>query len=83
MFDIYTYIDFLDFYYNFCFTRFFIAYQTDLLCKMFSPSFTLQLKHNITPGTAAVGKYDGTHPCLTCGTSAAKVGKYLMALFIH
>ncbi|KAF0683990.1 Aste57867_24071 [Aphanomyces stellatus] len=37
------------------------------------PSFKLHLHHAILPRLAKVGKYDGTHPSLTCGTSSGKV----------
>ena len=40
---------------------------------MFAPIFTLKLKHKIHPRTVTVGKYDGLHPCLSCGTTASKV----------
>jgi Bardet-Biedl syndrome 2 protein len=40
------------------------------------PSFTLKLDDGILPGLVVVGKYDGTHPCLTAATSGGKV-------FIH
>ena len=40
---------------------------------MFAPIFSLKLKHKIHPRTVTVGRYDGLHPCLTCGTTASKV----------
>ncbi|KAK3738831.1 hypothetical protein QZH41_011043 [Actinostola sp. cb2023] len=40
---------------------------------MLVPIFTLKLGHKIHPRTAAVGKYDGIHPCLTGATTAGKV----------
>uniref|UniRef100_A0A670IPE6 Bardet-Biedl syndrome 2 protein homolog n=1 Tax=Podarcis muralis TaxID=64176 RepID=A0A670IPE6_PODMU len=43
---------------------------------MLVPVFTLKLNHKILPRMVAVGKYDGTHPCLTAATQAGKV-------FIH
>ncbi|XP_075432991.1 BBSome complex member BBS2 isoform X2 [Ascaphus truei] len=43
---------------------------------MLVPIFTLKLNHKINPRMVAVGKYDGTHPCLTAATQAGKV-------FIH
>ncbi|PFX14212.1 Bardet-Biedl syndrome 2 protein homolog [Stylophora pistillata] len=43
---------------------------------MLVPIFTLKLGHKIHPRTAALGRYDGRHPCLTAGTTAGKV-------FIH
>ncbi|XP_067905808.1 Bardet-Biedl syndrome 2 protein homolog isoform X2 [Heterodontus francisci] len=43
---------------------------------MLVPVFTLKLNHRINPGMVTVGKYDGTHPCLTAATQAGKV-------FIH
>ncbi|EDO39492.1 predicted protein [Nematostella vectensis] len=43
---------------------------------MLVPIFTLKLNHKIHPRTAALGRYDGQHPCLTGATTAGKV-------FIH
>lgn len=43
---------------------------------MLVPIFTLKLNHKINPRMLTVGKYDGTHPCLTAATQAGKV-------FIH
>ncbi|XP_061450545.1 Bardet-Biedl syndrome 2 protein isoform X2 [Rhineura floridana] len=43
---------------------------------MLVPVFTLKLNHKILPRMVAVGKYDGSHPCLTAATQAGKV-------FIH
>ncbi|XP_069822061.1 BBSome complex member BBS2 isoform X2 [Dendropsophus ebraccatus] len=43
---------------------------------MLVPIFTLKLNHKINPRMVTVGKYDGTHPCLTAATQAGKV-------FIH
>ncbi|XP_060041501.1 Bardet-Biedl syndrome 2 protein [Erinaceus europaeus] len=43
---------------------------------MLLPVFTLKLRHKIIPRMVAVGRYDGTHPCLTAATQAGKV-------FIH
>uniref|UniRef100_H2YY40 Bardet-Biedl syndrome 2 protein homolog n=1 Tax=Ciona savignyi TaxID=51511 RepID=H2YY40_CIOSA len=40
---------------------------------MLVPIFTLKIKHKIHPRMVTVGKYDGLHPCLTCGTTASKV----------
>lgn len=42
---------------------------------MLVPIFTLKLSHKIHARTAALGKYDGRHPCLTAGTTAGKVGQ--------
>lgn len=41
--------------------------------KLVRPVFTLELNHKIVPGLVAIGKYDGTHPCLTAATTADKV----------
>lgn len=41
--------------------------------KLIRPVFTLELNHKIIPGLIAIGKYDGTHPCLTAATTADKV----------
>ncbi|XP_065423035.1 Bardet-Biedl syndrome 2 protein isoform X2 [Chrysemys picta bellii] len=43
---------------------------------MLVPVFTLKLNHRILPRMVALGKYDGTHPCLAAATQAGKV-------FIH
>ena len=41
---------------------------------MLVPIFTLKLSHKIHARTAALGRFDGKHPCLTAGTTAGKVG---------
>ncbi|KAM4767047.1 BBSome complex member BBS2 isoform 2-T2 [Cyanocitta cristata] len=43
---------------------------------MLVPVFTLKLNHKILPRMVALGRYDGTHPCLAAATQAGKV-------FIH
>ncbi|XP_061863097.1 Bardet-Biedl syndrome 2 protein isoform X2 [Colius striatus] len=43
---------------------------------MLVPVFTLKLNHKILPRTVALGRFDGTHPCLAAATQAGKV-------FIH
>ena len=40
---------------------------------MLQPVFTLKLRHKISPRMVAVGRYDGTHPCLAAATQAGKV----------
>ena len=40
---------------------------------MLVPIFTLKLNHKIHARTAALGRFDGKHPCLTAGTTAGKV----------
>ena len=40
---------------------------------MLVPIFTLKLNHKIHARTAALGRYDGRHPCLTGATTAGKV----------
>ena len=40
---------------------------------MLLPVFTLKLRHKINPRMVAVGRYDGTHPCLAAATQAGKV----------
>uniref|UniRef100_A0A5F5PNG2 Bardet-Biedl syndrome 2 protein homolog n=1 Tax=Equus caballus TaxID=9796 RepID=A0A5F5PNG2_HORSE len=40
---------------------------------MLLPVFTLKLRHKISPRMVAVGRYDGTHPCLAAATQAGKV----------
>ncbi|XP_066249120.1 Bardet-Biedl syndrome 2 protein-like [Euwallacea similis] len=41
--------------------------------KHIRPVFTLELGHKILPGLVTIGKYDGTHPCLTAATNTDKV----------
>lgn len=41
------------------------------------PVFTLELNYKIIPGLVTIGKYDGTHSCITAATSTDKV------IFIH
>ncbi|CAG9764410.1 unnamed protein product [Ceutorhynchus assimilis] len=41
--------------------------------KQVRPVFTLELGHKILPGLVTIGKYDGTHPCLTAATNTDKV----------
>ena len=40
---------------------------------MLIPAFTLDLKNPIIKGLLSVGKFDGKHPSLTCGTAAGKI----------
>ena len=40
---------------------------------MLIPAFTLELNNTILHKLVAVGKFDGKHPSLTCGTSAGKM----------
>ena len=49
---------------------------------MLVPIFTLKLGHKIHPRTAALGRYDGRHPCLTAGTTAGKVGDFCFGTFL-
>mmetsp|Transcript_123238 Transcript_123238/g.299352 ORF Transcript_123238/g.299352 Transcript_123238/m.299352 type:complete len:716 (+) Transcript_123238:125-2272(+) len=37
------------------------------------PAFQFSLGHQILQGLVTVGRYDGSHPCLTAGTTAGKV----------
>ena len=50
---------------------------------MFAPIFSLNLKHKIHPRTVTVGKYDGKHPCLSCGTTASKVYMLFGCMLIY
>jgi len=36
------------------------------------PLFSLQLRHSIIPHLVTIGKYDGSHYCLTAATSENK-----------
>ena len=40
---------------------------------MLLPVFTLKLRHKISPRMVAIGRYDGTHPCLAAATQTGKV----------
>lgn len=40
---------------------------------MVIPLFSLQLRHSILPHLVTIGKYDGSHHCLTAATSENKV----------
>ncbi|KAK7500508.1 hypothetical protein BaRGS_00008415 [Batillaria attramentaria] len=40
---------------------------------MLVPIFSLKLNHKVSPRTVAIGRFDGVHPSLTCGTTAGKV----------
>ena len=37
------------------------------------PIFTLNLNQKLLPGRVTIGKYDGTHSCLTAATTADMV----------
>ena len=43
---------------------------------MFSSVFALRLNQKVHPGKVAIGKFDGTHACLACATTAGKVSNY-------
>lgn len=45
--------------------------------KLIRPVFTLELNYKLVPGLVTIGKYDGTHPCLTAATTADKVSKII------
>lgn len=45
------------------------------------PVFTLELEHKLIPGLVTLGKYDGTHPCLTAATTADKVVSFICTVF--
>nr|CAH7736700.1 unnamed protein product [Callosobruchus chinensis] len=45
----------------------------DRLEKIIRPVFNLELDYKILPGLVTIGKYDGTHPCVTAGTVTDKV----------
>lgn len=42
-------------------------------CIMSVPVFSFQIKYDILPGLVTVGKYDGSHSCLTAATTGSKV----------
>ena len=50
---------------------------------MLVPIFNLKLQHKIHPRTVTLGKYDGVHPCLSCGTTASKVNNTLGCQLSH
>lgn len=41
--------------------------------KKIRPVFNLELSYQIVPGLVTIGKYDGTHPCMTAATVTDKV----------
>lgn len=41
--------------------------------KTIRPVFNLEISHQIVPGLVVIGKYDGTHPCMTAATVTDKV----------
>ena len=41
--------------------------------NMLIPAFTFKLEQSIKSKLTTIGKYDGKHSCLTCGTSGGKV----------
>jgi len=45
------------------------------------PIFTFSLNQKILPGRITIGKYDGTHTCLTAATTADKVQDYVSLFF--
>jgi len=45
------------------------------------PIFTFSLNQKILPGRITIGKYDGTHTCLTAATTADKVQDYVSFFF--
>lgn len=47
--------------------------QLNNMDKHLRPVFTLELGHKILPGLVTIGKYDGSHPCLTAATNTDKV----------
>lgn len=47
------------------------------------PVFTLELEHKLVPGLVTLGKYDGTHPCLTAATTADKVNPIIFHKYHH
>lgn len=51
--------------------------------KLIRPVFTLELEHKLLPGLITIGKYDGTHPCLTAATTADKVSKILKYILLQ
>lgn len=45
--------------------------------KIIRPVFNLEVSYQIVPGLVTIGKYDGTHPCMTAATVTDKVGSSL------
>ncbi|XP_030766651.1 Bardet-Biedl syndrome 2 protein homolog [Sitophilus oryzae] len=41
--------------------------------KQVRPVFTLELGYKIVPALVTIGKYDGTHPCITAATNTDKI----------
>jgi hypothetical protein len=46
------------------------------------PIFTFSLNQKILPGRVTIGKYDGTHSCLTAATTADKVQDCVSFFFL-
>lgn len=46
------------------------------------PVFNLELSYQIIPGIVTIGKYDGTHPCMTAATPTDKVS-YIQKCFYY
>lgn len=49
------------------------------------PVFNLELSYKILPGLVTIGKYDGTHPCMTAATVTDKVSvfKYVLGVYVY
>ena len=60
----------------------FLASLNGSFLTMLVPIFTLKLGHKIHARTAALGRYDGKHPCLTGGTTAGKVLFIILLYYI-
>lgn len=50
--------------------------------KQIRPVFTLELGYKIVAGLVTIGKYDGTHACLTAATTTDKARLKIMQVFI-
>lgn len=57
----------------FCRQYFFNSLIVNKMNLSVKPVFSFNLNHKTTPGIVTIGKYDGTHACLTAATSADKV----------
>lgn len=45
------------------------------------PLYTLQLKQKILSGRVTIGKYDGSHSCITAATTGDKVFRFNIVQF--
>lgn len=52
----------------------FVVFNLEKMDRKIRPVFNLELNYQIIPSLVTIGKYDGTHPCMTAATVTDKVG---------